>query len=117
MHKESLSGRELEASVLSKAAFMLKSCQDNWGAPGNDEKLTEALKFHQRVWSIFQVELARPDNLLSKELRQDILSLSIFMEKRVFEVLAFPAREKLNAIININLNLAAGLNNKTETEK
>lgn len=112
MHKESLSGRDLEASVLTKAAVMLKSCKDHWGAPDNDRKLAEALKFHQQIWSIFQVELANPENPLPKELRENILSLSLFMDKRVFEIMAFPAPEKLTAIININLNLAAGLSTK-----
>ena len=110
IHKESLSGRDLESSVLTRAALMLKNCQDNWNAVDREEQLSKAIKFHQQIWSIFQAELASPDNLLPKELRQDILSLSLFMDKRLFEVMAYPAPEKLTAIININLNLAAGLN-------
>jgi len=110
IHKESLSGRELESSVLTRAALMLKNCQDNWNAADHEEQLNKAIKFHQQIWSIFQAELASPDNLLPRELRQDILSLSLFMDKRLFEVMAYPAPEKLTAIININLNLAAGLN-------
>lgn len=116
MHKESLSGRELEASVLMKAAFLLKSCQDNWGKPGNAEKLDDALKFHQQVWTIFQVELSREDNPLPKGLRENLLNLSLFMDKRVFDIMALPAPEKLTAVININLNIAAGLNTKPTQE-
>jgi flagellar protein FlaF len=114
MHKESLWGRELEASVLTRIALMLKGCQDNWGAPGNEERLGDALRFHQKVWSIFQVELANPENPLPKEIRENILNLSLFMDKRVFEVMANPSPEKLTIIININLNLATGLNSKPE---
>ena len=33
MQKVTLSGRELEAEVLSKAAFKLKFCQNNWNDP------------------------------------------------------------------------------------
>ena len=80
-----------------------------------DAKLDEALKYNQRIWTIFQAELLNPENPLPKQIRQDILSLSAFIDKRIFEVMAFPSPEKLNAIININLNLAAGLNGSTHS--
>lgn len=109
IHKESLSGRELEASVLSRAGLMLKSVKDNWGAPDREQKLLEAIKFNQKVWSFFQAELSDPENPLPKNLREDILNLSIFIDKRLFEVLAFPDPEKLTIVIDIDFNIAAGL--------
>jgi flagellar protein FlaF len=104
-----MSGREIEASVLTKAALLLQHCQNNWDAHDRDSMLDEALKYNQMIWSIFQGELSKPDNPLPRKLREDILSLSLFIDRRIFEVMSFPAVEKLNAIININLNLAAGL--------
>jgi flagellar protein FlaF len=71
--------------------------------------LEEALKYNQKIWTLFQAELAKPDNPLPKKLREDLLSLSAFVDKRIFELLSFPTPEKLTAIININLNIAAGL--------
>ncbi len=109
IQKESLSGRELEASVLSRAGLMLKSVKENWGAPDREQKLLEAIKFNQKVWSFFQAELSDPENPLPKKLREDILNLSIFIDKRLFEMLAFPEPEKLSIIIDINFNIAAGL--------
>jgi len=109
IQKESLSGRELEASILSRAGLMLKSVKDNWGTPDRDQKLLEAVKFNQKVWSFFQAELSDPENPLPKNLREDILNLSIFIDKRLFEVLAFPDPEKLAIVIDIDFNIAAGL--------
>lgn len=109
MQKENLSGRELEASVLTRAGLMLKQVQDAWDAPGRDEKLLEAIKFNQKVWSFFQAELSDPENPLPKKLREDILNLSIFVDKRLFEVLANPEKDKLTIVIDIDFNLAAGL--------
>lgn len=109
IQKESLSGRELEASVLSRAGLMLKSVKDNWEAPDRDLKLFEAVKFNQKVWSFFQAELSDPENPLPKNLREDILNLSLFIDKRLFEVLAFPEPEKLAIVIDIDFNIAAGL--------
>ena len=103
------SGREVEAAVLTKAAIKLKDCQDNWDAPDRDHRLNEALQYNLRIWSIFQSELSREDHELPKKLRLDILRLAAFIDRRIFETMAFPAREKLNIVIDINHNLAAGL--------
>ena len=116
MHKMNLTGRELEAAVLTKAAQKLTFCQNNWEASDREEKLDEALKYNQKVWTLFQSELSNPDNPLPKKLKEDLLSLSAFIDKRIFDILSFPAPEKLNAIININLNIAAGLSGTAARE-
>lgn len=107
--KAVMSGREIEASALTKAANILKEIQNNWDSPGREEVLTQALKFNQVLWSIFQAELMDKDNPLPKKLREDILSLSAFIDKRIVDVMAFPSPEKLTTIININMSLAFGL--------
>lgn len=107
--KTTMSGREIEAAALTKAAMKIKDCQANWDAADRDSMLYEALRMNQMVWSIFQAELAKEDNPLQKQLKQDILSLSVFIDKRIIEVLSDPSPEKLNIIIEINLNIAAGL--------
>ncbi|MHC4962908.1 MAG: flagellar biosynthesis regulator FlaF [Planctomycetota bacterium] len=107
--KATLSGREIEAAVLTKAAVKLKNCQDNWDAPDRENRLEEALKYNQRIWSIFQSELSREDHELPKKLRLDIFRLAAFIDRRIFETLAFPSPEKLKIVIDINNNLAAGL--------
>ncbi len=104
-----LSGRETEARVLTRAALKLKECKNNWNTPDRKNKLDEALRYNQRVWSIFQEELAMENNPLPQKIKEDILSLSIFIDKRIFEIMAFPAPEKLGVLININQNIAAGL--------
>ncbi|MFN3396867.1 MAG: flagellar biosynthesis regulator FlaF [Thermodesulfovibrionales bacterium] len=109
VQKNTMSGRELEASVLIKAAHKLKHCRDNWDSQDIQERLDEALKYNQKLWSFFQAELSRPDHPLPKKLREDLLSLSLFIDKRIFEIMASPSPEKLDILININLNIAAGL--------
>ena len=107
--KTTISGRETEARVLTEAALKLKKCQDNWNNPDIDAQLDQALRYNQKIWSLFQGELEREDNPLPGKLKIDILRLAAFIDKRIFEVMAFPSPEKLNIIININQNLAAGL--------
>lgn len=114
MQKEVLSGRELEASVLARAGQMLKSVQDSWDAPDRRKRLSDAVSFNQKVWSFFQAELTNPENPLPKNIRQDILTLSIFIDKRLIEVLAAPEKDHLSIVIDINFNLAAGLRSQPE---
>jgi flagellar protein FlaF len=105
----SMSDRELEAEALTRAALLLQMCQQNWDAPDSAQKLTDALDFNQKLWSIFQGSLAEPDHPLPLALRSDILRLGQFIDHRIFDVMAYPAADKLNVIIHINQNLAAGL--------
>jgi flagellar protein FlaF len=71
--------------------------------------LDEALKYNQRIWTIFQAELGREDNPLPDHIKLDLLRLSSFIDKRIFEAMGSPAPEKLNILIKINENIAAGL--------
>lgn len=112
MQKENLNGRELEASVLTRAGQLLKSVKENWDAVDRNEKLLDAVKFNQKVWSFFQAELSDPENPLPTDIKENILNLSIFIDKRLFEVMAFPEPDKLNIVIDINFNVAAGLQAK-----
>jgi len=73
------------------------------------QKLLEAVKFNQKVWSFFQAELTDPENPLPQNIRENILNLSLFIDKRLFEVMANPEPEKLSIVIDINYNIAEGL--------
>ena len=109
VNKTTMSGREIEAAVLNQAALKLKNCQDNWDTDDRDERLNAALEFNQQIWSIVQGELLKADNPLPQQIRQNLLALSAFIDKRIFEIMAFPSPEKLNIVIDINRNIAAGL--------
>jgi flagellar protein FlaF len=115
VEQTTISGRETEARVLTKAAVMLKQCQKNWHAADRRQKLHEALNFNQKIWSWIQGELMNENNPLPKFLKENILSLSVLIDKRIFNVMAYPAPEKLKIIIDINLNLAAGLRESVPT--
>jgi flagellar biosynthesis activator protein FlaF len=108
VEKTTISGRETEARVLTQAAIKLQVCQKNW-QDGNFEALDAALKYNQKIWSIFQSELAKDDNPLPTEIKRDLLKLAGFIDRRIFETMSFPSPEKLDIIIKINQNIAAGL--------
>ena len=109
MSKETMSGRDLEAHVLTKAANKIKA-----GIIGLEEKkgrrqLNEALTYNQRIWGVLQAELADENNALPLKIRQDLLNLSLFVDQHTFKAMAYPDRNKLHVLIDINLNIASGL--------
>ena len=76
VQKKTMSGRETEARVLSKAALKLKECQENWDSGTRRTELEEAFDYNHQIWSLFQAELTKPDHPMDKELRQNLLNLS-----------------------------------------
>jgi len=104
-----LCGREAEAAVLMKGAALLRHVQSHWSAPDRDHALESALQYNQRLWTFFQVALLDENNPLPQQVKEGVLRLSAFVDKRIFDVLAFPASNKLDILIAINTNIAAGL--------
>jgi flagellar protein FlaF len=103
------SNRQIEAAALFKAAHRLEACQKAWDSPERRTLLQTALRLNQKLWTIFQSELASPDHDLPADLRRDLLSLSAFVDRRTYDVMASPSPEKLSALIDINRHIASGL--------
>ena len=111
-HTVTMSDREIDAYALTQCALKLQECQKNWDMPEQEriDRLFEALKTNGLLWSIFQAEILADGNPLPRKLREDLLSLSLFIDKRTKEIMCFPDDPgKLTVLININLNIAAGL--------
>ncbi len=107
--KETVPGREIEAAVLEKAAINFRRVQQNWKGETFSRELDEAIQFNNRVWNIFQADWQNPNSPLPKEIRQNLLSLSVFIRKSSIEILTDPSPQKLNILIQINESLASGL--------
>lgn len=107
--KKTSNGREAEAAALTKAAMKLKACQDDWRHADGDQRLNDSLRFNQRIWTILQTELSNDTHPLPREVRLNLLKLSAFVDKRTFDIMAFPEPTKLKILIDINLNIASGL--------
>lgn len=109
VERATLSGRELEAAVLNKAATLLIDAKNRWSDADHESSLDGALKYNQRIWSFFQVEVTNEDNPLPVEIKRNLLALSSLVDRRTFDIMAYPEPDKLNMLININHNIAAGL--------
>jgi len=98
-----LSGRPLESEALAKAARLLESARTRPGDPG---ALGEALDYNLKLWTVFQADLAEPGNPLPDNLKGELLSLSLFMDKSAARLLAGYDEDVLRAMIDVNRSLA-----------
>lgn len=111
VQKESLEGRELEATALLNLAQSLQTCQesDTWGSEPTTHQLDEALRRNQRLWTVFQVELENPSHPMPPELRANLLKLVRYVDRTTFELLAHPQKQPLQSLIQVNRTIAEGL--------
>lgn len=102
-------GRELEATVLLKAANRLRQCSDDLESTEGQGALTEALRYNQRLWTIFQAELVENTSALPSDLRTNLLRLSNYVDRSTFALMAEPKRSTLESLIRLNQTIAEGL--------
>jgi flagellar protein FlaF len=73
------------------------------------DQVLDAVRVNWRLWTIIQAEQADPDCATPKNIREGLLNLANFIDKRSIELLANPDPAKLVPLIDINRNIAAGL--------
>lgn len=101
--------REVEARVLLKAANMMQDLQNNW-APEDLAKIDETLKYNRQIWMLFfDTAIENKDGNRPIELRNNIVNLANFVFKRTVDILSDPKKDKLDVLISINRDIAAGL--------
>jgi flagellar protein FlaF len=105
--KQTVSPRVLEANLLSRSAAQLQRVRDDW--ENNRRDLFEALRFNRKLWNVFLTSVTGEDSKLPRELRENIANLGIFVMKQTIATQDSPEPRKLDVLININRELAAGL--------
>ena len=98
--------REMDAAAFSQAAYVMDQARQKL----DDKELSErALKYNQMLWSIVQADVSQSDNALPEELKANLMSLSIYVDKQTTKGLKSPDDELFDGLISINLNIAEGL--------
>ncbi|HEY5797171.1 MAG TPA: flagellar biosynthesis regulator FlaF [Bosea sp. (in: a-proteobacteria)] len=105
-----VSPRELEASLLIKAAARLQAVSDDWSLAQRD--LDEALSYNRKLWTLLVSAVVAEDNPLPVGIKTNILSLANFIFNQTFRIAANPAPEGLRVLVGINRDIAAGLRNR-----
>lgn len=99
--------REVEAALLLDAALRLQQVQTRWDE--SRTKIDAALNYNHRRWGIFLASICKGDHALPCEVRHTIANLGLFVSRETAAIAADPRPERLNALISINRDIAAGL--------
>ncbi len=105
--KQTVSPRVLEANLLSRAAAQLQMVRDDWD--NRRHELRDALLFNRKLWNIFLTSVTGESSQLPDKLRENIANLGLFVMKQTVSMQDNPVPAKLDTLININRELAAGL--------
>ena len=107
---ETLSARDLEASLLLRSAARFQAIHDGWDH--HKIELNEALLFNRKLWTFFVASVTREDNPLPIDIRQNVASLGMFVINRTIKLTGDPQPEGLGTLININRQIASGLRSR-----
>jgi flagellar protein FlaF len=98
--------RSTEAWALSEASRRLVVAAK---AEDGGKMLRDALILNQRLWTIFQTSMTEPDCPLPREIRDNVLALSIMMDRQILKRLGDLDGSQLQPILDINRCVAEGL--------
>jgi flagellar protein FlaF len=110
--KQTVPPRDLEANLLSTAAAHFQRIREDWDLLASE--LPTALTFNRKLWTVFLTSVTDAESQLPQAVRQNIANLGIFVLSQTAELQVAPAPEKLDILITINRELAAGLRGSAE---
>jgi flagellar protein FlaF len=105
--RQTVPPRDLEANLLSAAAAHFQRIREEWELLASE--LPKALSFNRKLWTVFITSVVDEDSQLPAEVRQNIANLGVFVLSQTAELQVDPVPEKLDILVKINRELAAGL--------
>ncbi len=96
-----------EGWALVETARRLETAKQS---PSDTDGIMTAVRLNWRIWTIIQASLVDPECPLPREIRENLLNLSRFIDRRSAELIANPKdTHKLDVLINIDRQIGAGL--------
>ncbi len=102
-----LTPREAEAAALTKSANQLQAAKEQWSEDMGD--VANALYFNRQLWILLTSAVADNENALPLDLRNNVGNMGTFVFKQTLDIEIKPEAAKLDELISINRELAAGL--------
>ncbi|NVJ90015.1 MAG: hypothetical protein HWE34_00060 [Methylocystaceae bacterium] len=94
-----------EAWALLQAALKMRDAVSS----GEEAEMKAAVRLNLRLWTIFQADLLSPQCQVPAEIRQNMLTLANFIDKRSIDFMSEPIAKNIDVLININREIAGGL--------
>lgn len=99
--------RDLEAQLLLRAAARLQGVLD--GRTSEPSQIDQALRFNRKLWSVLATSATAAENPLPRAIKQNVGNIAVFVLRVTTELEMKFAVERLRSLININREIAAGL--------
>lgn len=95
--------------MLLKAAARLQGIRDNWDT--KKDELDDALTNNRKLWTVLVAGVSSDENKMPLEVKQNILGLGMFIFNHTISLIAQsdPDPRRIDVLININRQIAAGL--------
>lgn len=106
--KGGLTQKEMESRAFINTASALNRIKEHWDT--EKQNLPEALEKNRLLWSVIASAMKEDDCPQPQAIRNNIIQLAAFVFKRTLDLLGEPKPEGLDVLININMNIARGLN-------
>lgn len=103
------SGRQIELSILELSSSKLRAQIKEDGEIKWCRELDEALKFNQKMWDVFSADWMSADCKLDQSLRENLLSIAVFVKKKTFRLMADPRKADVELLVQLNQNIIDGL--------
>ena len=97
--KHALDGRLLEGRAFAKAARLLQDAAD-------DSDRLRALSYNQKLWTTVQAAVTDTACTLPDDIRANLLSLSMFMDRITGDILDGKATFSTAAMVDVNRSMA-----------
>ncbi|EPX78021.1 flagellar biosynthesis regulator FlaF [Salipiger mucosus] len=107
--------RDIERRIISQVTTRLTQVQEDFDAAEQrrfaiTNEIREAVYDNQRLWITLKADLMAEENKLSPELRADLISLSMWVDKQCTSVLN--GEGTIAPLIEVNQNIINGLSAK-----
>lgn len=109
--------RDTEYRLLAQVTARLMDVKEKLAAhAGLAEKrdVVDAVLWNRDIWAALRADLSSDGNGLPKEIRGSLISISIWVEKECLQIVE--EKGDLNAVIEVNRNIMAGLKPAHEDE-
>ena len=103
--------RSTEAWALGEASRRLALAAK---ASDDGASMREALRLNHRLWSIFQAALTEAECPLPREIRDNVLTLYVQVDRQIMARLADLDGTKITPILDINRSIAEGLATRSQ---
>lgn len=100
-----LSNFEEDALCLTQAAVGMSQAL----AQNDEAALAAALETNLKVWTAIKTLVTQKDNRLPEDIRTNLTRLADYTAKVIFDISADRRAQKIETLINANLQIAEGL--------